>query len=307
MNKGKASRTAEVAAAVRARHCLYESPVIFQDPFALEFTSPTWRTIIVTKPLRWLVFERLLRTLRPVGAQVVARSRYAEDVLEQAIAAGVRQYVIVGAGFDSFALRRRDLESSVRVFELDHPDTQQAKRERLRGHRVGLPANLEFVAADLERETVADALVRSGFERERPAFFSWLGTTPYLSNSATRQTLASIGRFAATGSGVVFDYLIPDKLLLEPEKLTVEKLKRFTARRGEPLVGAFHPEELEAMLASGGLELVETLTPAQQEQRYFANRRDGLRPMPASFFAHARVSYSKLNNSVSKCPCGNVV
>jgi methyltransferase (TIGR00027 family) len=287
MNKGKVSRTAEAAAAVRARHCLYESPVIFQDPFALEFTSPAWRTIVVTKPLRWLVFERLLRALRPVGAQVVARSRYAEDVLEQAIAAGVRQYVIVGAGFDSFALRRRDLESSVRVFELDHPDTQQSKRERL---RVGLPDNLEFVAADLERETVADALVRSNFQRERRAFFSWLGTTPYLSNSATRQTLDSIGRFAATGSGVVFDYLVPDELLLEPDKLTVERLKRFTARRGEPLVGEFHPEELEAMLASGGLELVETLTPAQQEQRYFANRRDGLRPMPASFFVHARVS-----------------
>jgi len=287
VKKGRASRTAEIAAAARAHHCLYESPVIFQDPFALEFTSPMWRRIVVTKPLRWLVFERLMRTLRPVGAQVVARSRYAEDVLEQAIAAGVRQYVIVGAGFDSFALRRRDLESSVRVFELDHPDTQQAKRERL---RVGLPGNLEFVAADFERETVADALSRSSFERQRTAFFSWLGTTPYLSNSATRKTLASIGRFAATGSGVVFDYLVPDNLLLEPEKLTVEKLKRFTARRGEPLVGAFHPEELEAMLASGGLELVETLTPAQQEQRYFANRRDGLRPMPASFFALARVS-----------------
>lgn len=288
MRKGKASRTAEVAAAARARHCLYESPVIFQDPFALELTSPTWRRIVVTRPLRWLVFEQLLRALRPVGAQIVARSRYAEDVLEQAIAAGVRQYVIVGAGFDSFALRRRDAESKLRVFELDHPDTQQAKRERLL--RIGLPGNLEFVAADFERETVADVLVRSGFERERPAFFSWLGTTPYLSNSATRQTLASIAHFAATGSGVVFDYLVPDELLLAPDKLTVEKLRRFTARHGEPLVGAFHPEELAPMLASVGLELVENLTAAQQEQRYFANRRDGLRPMPASCFAHARVS-----------------
>jgi methyltransferase (TIGR00027 family) len=242
----------------------------------------------MTKPLRWLVFELLLRALRPVGAQVVTRSRYAEDVLEQAIAAGVRQYVIVGAGFDSFALRRRDLESTLRVFELDHPDTQLAKRERF--SRMGLPGNLEFVAADFECETVADALSRSSFEQERPAFFSWLGTTPYLSNSATQKTLASIGRFAATGSAVVFDYLIPDNLLLEPDKLTVEKLKQFTARQGEPLVGAFYPEELEAMLASAGFELVENLTAVQQEQRYFANRQDGLRPMPASFFAHARVS-----------------
>ncbi len=290
MKKGRPSRTAEVAAAMRARHCLYESPVIFQDSFALDFTSPTWRTILLTRPLRWLVFERLLRALRPVGAQVVARSRYAEDVLEHSIAAGVRQYVVVGAGFDSFALRRRDLESKLRIFELDHPDTQQAKRERL--GRGGLPGNLEFVAVDFERENVADALARSTFEREQPAFFSWLGTTPYLSNSATRQTLAAIARFAATGSGLVFDYLIPDTLLLEPDRLTVEKLKRLTQRQGEPLVGAFDPQELRGMLASVGFEFVENLTAAQQEQRYFANRRDGLRPGAASCFAHVRVSKS---------------
>jgi len=90
MNKGRSSRAAALAAAARARHCLYESPVIFQDPFALKFTSLTLRRIVVTKPLRWLVFDRLLRALRPVGAQIVARSRYAEDVLEPAIAAGVR-------------------------------------------------------------------------------------------------------------------------------------------------------------------------------------------------------------------------
>jgi methyltransferase (TIGR00027 family) len=289
----RVSRTAEVAAAVRARHHLYESPVIFADPFALELTSPVWRRIVVTKPLCWLVFDNLLSALRPVAGEVVARSRYAEDVLEQAIATGVHQYVIVGAGFDSFVLRRRDLGSRLRVFELDHPDTQQAKRERL-GRLGRAPDNLEFVAIDFERDSVADALTRSSFERERPAFFSWLGTTPYLSNSATRQTLASIGRFAAAGSGVVFDYLVPDELLLEPDKLTVKKLKRFTARRGEPIVGAFRPEELESMLASIGLELVENLAAAEQEQRYFASRRDGLRPMPASFFAHARVSKSRV-------------
>jgi methyltransferase (TIGR00027 family) len=196
----------------------------------------------------------------------------------------------VGAGFDSFALRRRDLESKLRIFELDHPDTQQAKRERL--GRGGLPGNLEFVAVDFERENVADALARSTFEREQPAFFSWLGTTPYLSNSATRQTLAAIARFAATGSGLVFDYLIPDTLLLEPDRLTVEKLKRLTQRQGEPLVGAFDPQELRGMLASVGFEFVENLTAAQQEQRYFANRRDGLRPGAASCFAHVRVSKS---------------
>ena len=197
MKEGRASRTAESAAAARAVHYLYHSPTIFEDPFALEFTSPVWRRIIVTRPLRWFVFNVLLRSLLPVAAQVVARSRYAEDLLEQAIAAGVRQYVIVGAGFDSFALRRRDLEPTVRVFELDHPDTQRAKRRRLLTLGVDQPNNVEFVGIDFEHESVADGLTRSNYQPARPAFFSWLGSTPYLSNAATLGTLGSIARLAA--------------------------------------------------------------------------------------------------------------
>lgn len=290
MKKGRPSRTAEAAAAMRARHFMYESPVIFKDPFALDLTSPAWRRIVVTRPLRWFVFERLLRGLRRVGAQILVRSRYAEDVLEQSIAAGTSQYVIVGAGFDSFALRRRDLESKVRVFELDHSDTQQIKRERI--GRLGLPRNLEFVSVNFEQESVANALTRSTFDRESPAFFSWLGTTMYLSNSATRQTLEAIAGFAAPGSGLVFDFLIPDELLSETEKVSVEKLRRLTQRQGEPLIGALDPKDLSTMFASAGLEFVEYFTAAQQEQRYFAHRDDGLLPPPASCFAHVRVSKS---------------
>ena len=102
--------------------------------------------------------------------------------------------------------------------------------------------------------------------------------------------LASIARLAATGSEVVFDYLVPAEVLSSPDKRILEKLKRFTARRGEPLVGEFHPAEMEMVLGSIGLELIENLSGAEQEKRYFANRDDGLRPMAASFFGHARVS-----------------
>ncbi|TFH24222.1 MAG: SAM-dependent methyltransferase [Myxococcales bacterium] len=289
MKEGRTSKTAEIAAAIRALHHRYASPAIFEDPFALEFTNPTWRRIVVTKPLRWLVFEVLLRSMRPVAAQVVARSRYAEDLLDAAIASGIGQYVIVGAGFDSFALRRRDLESTVRVFELDHPDTQRAKRERLSSIGVDLPGNVEFVGVDFERETVADGLMQSSYQPNSPAFFSWLGTTPYLSNSATLGTLASIAQLAAPRTEVVFDYLVADETLSSSERRIVEKLKRFTARRGEPLVGEFHPAELEKVLRSVGLDLIANFSGADQEKRYFAGRQDGLRPMAASFFAHARV------------------
>lgn len=290
MKKGRASRTAEIAAATRAEHHLHDEPRIFEDPFAFEFTSSTWRRIIVTRPLRWLIFKVVLRSMTPVAAQVIARSRYAEDLLGEAIAAGIRQYVIVGAGFDSFALRHRDHEAAIRVFELDHPDTQRAKCERVRKLGVDLPNHLEFVGIDFECETVADGLTRSTYQAEHPAFFSWLGTTPYLSNSATLDTLASIAGFAAPGSEVVFDYLVPEEILTAPERRIVGKLKRFTARRGEPLIGEFHPEQLENQLRTIGLELVANLSGAEQERRYFSGRHDDLRPMASSFFAHARVA-----------------
>ncbi len=290
MKKGRASRTAEMAAATRAEHYLYESPAIFEDPFALAFTSPVLRRIVITKPLRWFVNDVLMRWGHPLEAEIVARSRYAEDLLEQAIAAGVRQYVIVGAGFDSFALRRRDLEPTVRVFELDHPDTQRVKRQRLLTLGVDLPNNVEFVGIDFEHESVADGLIRSNYQPGRPAFFSWLGTTFYLSNAATISTLGSIAGLAATGSEVVFDYLVSEHVLSREDARIVRKLKRLTARLGEPLVGEFHSTELEGTFRSIGLELIENLPGAELEERYFANRHEGVRLTPFSF-AHGRVSY----------------
>lgn len=290
MKAGRTSRTAEAAAASRAWHSLYASPAVFEDPFALRFTSPAWQRIILTKPLGWFVFRVLLRSLGPIGAQIVGRSRYAEDLLDRAIASGIGQYVIIGSGFDSFALRRRDLESTIRVFELDHPDTQQAKRHRLLTLGIDLPDNLEFVAIDFERKTVADGLGQSSYHPAHRAFFSWLGTTAYLTNSATVNTLASITRIAEPGSEIVFDYLVPEEILSREDAQFVRKLKRFTARRGERLIGEFHPEGLEKVLRSVGLEPVENLSAAEQEKRYFTNRKDGMRPTPGSFFAHARVS-----------------
>jgi len=290
MQQGQASRTAEGSAAVRAIHRLQDEPRIFDDPYALELTSPAWRRIARSGPLRWLVTRVLLPSLRPIAAETVVRSRYTEELLEQAIARGTRQYVIVGAGFDSFALRRRDDPSGLRVFELDHPDTQRVKIERIRSLGIESPDFVEFVGVDLERHAVAEALADSSFDAALPAFFSWLGTVPYLSNDAAIATLRSIAGCAAPGSEIVFDYLVPDEVLSDPERRVVEKLRAFTARRGEPLVGAFHPDELGAALGELGLVLVENLSGREQEKRYFAGRDDGLLPLPSGFFAHVRVS-----------------
>jgi methyltransferase (TIGR00027 family) len=218
MEQRQRSKTAEATAAVRARHLLYEEPVIFEDPFAVQLTSRAWRTICKSRILDWIICRKILGTLAPIQAQILARSRYAEEQLEKAMAIGIDQYVLLGAGLDSFALRRRDLATTLRVYELDHPASQQTKIYRLGQLRIGLPENLEFVSADFEEESVADALARSTYIRRRPAFFSWLGTVHYLTRDAVFGTLGSIASLAAPGSEIVFDYRIP-KTLVDPVDL----------------------------------------------------------------------------------------
>jgi methyltransferase (TIGR00027 family) len=313
MKKGRASRTAEGAAAARALHRFGVPNPLFDDPYALRFTSPAWRMLMSVPGLGNWVNGSLMRSLRPVQAQVLVRSRYAEDQLAAALAqvgaaqngrghdgrgaqqdaypagrSAIGQYVIVGAGFDSFALRRTEWAKTLRIYELDHPDTQLAKRQRL--HKVSreLPQNLEFVPVDFERETVAAALQRSSFDSASPAFFSWLGTTPYLSNAATLATLQAIAEIAAPGSQLVFDYMIPQALLHGEQLEMMQTLRGYTERRNEPLCGDIDPQRLRAAVQAMGFEWLEELDGHQQYERYFAARQDDLVPMHATHLVHLR-------------------
>jgi len=308
MEKGQRSRTAEFVAALRAAHLLYDRPLLFEDPFAIHLTSPAWRMICRHRFPHWLVMKKILGALRPLHGQVLARSRFAEDQLETAVSRGVRQYVLLGAGLDSFALRRADLLSSLKVYELDHPATQRMKQERLarlrpplapspsaslginsvEGWRT-LPANLEFVPVDLEKEPVAQALARSGYVRASPAFFSWLGTTAYLTREAVLGTLRSIASYAAPGSEVVFDYRLSEELLSASARKTRQRIGKFTARRGEPLQSTFDPRGLEEEVSKLGFAVVGHLSPQDQQARYFAQRNDGLRTVESSALLHLRL------------------
>ncbi len=286
MEKGQRSRTAEFVAALRAAHLLYDRPVLFEDPFAIHLTSPAWRMICGYRFPHWLVMKKILGELRPLHGQVLARSRFAEDQLETAISRGVRQYVLLGAGLDSFALRREDLLSSLKVYELDHPATQRMKQERLARLPTALPANLEFVPVDLEQEPVAQALARSSYVRASPAFFSWLGTTAYLTREAVLGTLRSIASYAAPGSEVVFDYRLSEELLSASARRTRQRIGKFTARRGEPLQSTFDPRGLVEEVSGLGFAVVGHLSPQDQWARYFAQRNDGLRTVESSALLH---------------------
>jgi methyltransferase (TIGR00027 family) len=231
----------------------------------------------------------MLAVLHPIGAQILARSRYAEDQLDKSIAAGTDQYVIVGAGLDSFALRRRDLSTRLRVYELDHPASQASKRDRLLELAISLPANLELIPVDFEQESVADALARSSYARERPAFYSWLGTIHYLTRDAIFRTLASIASFAAVGSEIVFDYRVPREFADAADIPVRDALDRFAVRRGEPIITSLDPLTFPREVCDLGFELLENLSGREQQARYFQGREDGMRPPPGSYFAHFRL------------------
>jgi len=220
--------------------------------------------------------------------KILGRARYCEDMLAKAIASGIGQYLIIGAGLDSFALRHPELAPCLTVFELDHPASQGSKRRRVVELTGGVAENLVLVPVDFERETVADALRRSSFAPTEPAFVSWLGTRHYLSAEAVYATLSAVGQYAAKGSEIVFDYGVRGDMLAVADRDELETLKRFVAERGEPFASSFDPVTITKRVAELGFTLVEDLSHEQQMNRYFADRPDGLSPAAFSRIAHFR-------------------
>ena len=289
MKSGQGSRTADGAAAFRASHYLYAQDRVFEDPFAMAMTSKGWQAVLSSRIANDLMFRWLLRGMAPVATQVLARSRFAEDVLARSVESGIQQYVIVGAGLDSFALRQRSASAALRIFELDHPATQSSKRQRLSALGMALPQNLEFVAVDFERQELFAALQASSYRADRPAVFSWLGTTHYLTPQATLGTLRSIAQHATRGSEVVVDYSLPKDLIARNRRTALVWLSMLAARLGEPIIGQLIPNELHAQVESLGFEIVEDISADEQALRYFANRTDGLAPPAGCQLLHLRL------------------
>ncbi|EXR41457.1 methyltransferase, TIGR00027 family protein [Acinetobacter sp. 1294243] len=231
----------------------------------------------------------LNRTLGLLTGQVVGRSRYAEDLLDQAVQQNTQQYVLVGAGLDSFALRESHHYPTLKIFEVDHPDTQAAKQTKLK--KLGnIPATVEFVAINFEKESISEALNRSLYDSSAPAFFSWLGTTHYLNPQTTLQTLKSIANFAANGSEVVLDYSTDFQELNGIERLGSMGVAQFTYLLKEPLLGQFKPRDLHQAVEQMGFEVVEDLSGEAITERYFNARIDEIRHTSATRLLHLRLN-----------------
>jgi methyltransferase (TIGR00027 family) len=267
MQEGKFSRTARRVAIRRAAHQLLDQPRVLDDPLALRIIGSEAEGELRSNPKEDHAFSRAFR------AFMAARSRFAEDELARAVGLGVKQYVVLGAGLDTFAYRNP--HAGLRVFEVDHPDTQAWKREQLHAAGIAIPASLTFVPIDFERQTLAAGLAQSGFNANAAAFFSWLGVTPYLTREACMTTLSFIAKMP-TGSGVVFDFAVDPALLNAGQRQALDALSQRVARYGEPFQLFFDPGKLQDELKGMGFQSTEFLQGKELNARYFKDRKDGL-------------------------------
>ncbi len=267
----------------RAAHQILDRPPIFEDPYALRIVGPA-----AEAELRAGRSRHADPRGRGLRAFIAARSRFSEDALADAAARGVSQYVLLGAGLDTFAYRAAQTYPALAVFEVDHPATQSWKRARLADTGIGLPSSLTFAPVDFERETLAEGLARAGFNRDKSALFAWLGVVPYLTREAIMATLRFIAGLPK-GSAVIFDYGEPpdsrDKVLQQAALV----LKERVAAAGEPFRSYFIPDELARDVSALGFSHVENFDAEKLNQRYFTARSDDLKLRGNGHIMMARV------------------
>jgi methyltransferase (TIGR00027 family) len=270
MHEAQPSRTALRVALRRASHQLHDdAPLVLDDPLAVPILGPEYREDLKRTP------DKLARPFSAaLRAFMVTRARLAEDTLLESLAEhGTRQYLVLGAGLDTFAYRNP--HADVQVFEVDHPATQAWKLQSLTAAKITIPSNMRHVAVDFEKQSLATELRAAGFDAAAPTVAAWLGVVPYLTLEAFRDTTELLGSFAA-GSAVVFDYSQPAEVLSPRERLMLESLAARVALAGEPFRLFFTPEALAEELKIAGLAVVHDYSGRELTERYLAGRKDGL-------------------------------
>jgi len=271
MRKGRASLTSRGVMFWRATATNSPYTRLFSDPVAERLLTPLGRFIVKSRLYHRLVLRALKRSrfLR-VMVSVLFRARYAEDKLVEAIAErGVRQYVILGAGWDSFAWRREDLLPKLKVFELDHPDTQRAKRQRLSELNLATPPNLTFVAIDFNTQSLTECLLTNGFDPAVPTYVNWMGVTYYLPLPVVTGVFQELATLCRGGVEVAFDYVDVRRNKRRNQKTTDERPHRYWLEKvlhfgGEQFYTDFDPDKLAAWFAALDYRLVENVLGRQQ-------------------------------------------
>jgi methyltransferase (TIGR00027 family) len=252
---------------MRHRHVLAGiRPLVFEDRFAHLFLDLPSAMVAIPTPLSDLAIGRLVGPVRGIEGEVLARSRYVEESLVPLLRAGLDQVVILGAGFDTTALRHAD--SGCRFFEVDHPATQAQKRAIL-ARTPGLGRDIVFVPVDFAKDDLAQALTAAGFDSSRPALVSWLGVTMYLRQPVVLATLATLRTILAPASQVIFDAYPRREDIALDEQALFAAARALTAREGEPMVGAFDSRAFARDIEGTGWRIADILKGDAMRKRWF--------------------------------------
>ena len=267
--EGQPSASAERVARLRAAHQLIDDPRVFDDPLAVRILGAGAAALVSDER------EDRSSLARSLRAFLAVRSRVAEDEVAAAYERGIRQYVVLGAGLDTFGYRNPF--PGLQTVEVDHPSTQSSKRARLVETGIAVPASVSFVALDFATADLAEALERNAHGRAARRIFSWLGVTPYLDRATLSAVLGSIVSLAGDGGGVVFDYVTPPSAMDPTRRAAFDQLLQHLAAAGEPVRMFLEPSKISAELLDRGFHAVTDWGPEELNAMYFSHRADGLR------------------------------
>lgn len=278
MQDRQASRTALGVAYIRAAHQILDRPpLLFADPVAIKLLGPD-----TADAIHGMIERHQNPYGRGLRSHVCLRSRFAEDTLAEEVGLGARWYVLVGAGFDTFAYRQPAWAKTLRIVEVDHPATQQAKRQMLAAADLRPPENLSFASVDFNTESLGDVLARLAIPVDDSVVFSWLGVTMYLSEEAIRRSLDAMAAVSRRASVTLTFRQPPD-----PSVPSDKVLDDMVAGLGEPFVSSFTEEAIAAVLRECGFGKADFLTPQKAAERYYTPPREGLPAPRHSMIVHA--------------------
>jgi len=279
MTTKQPDNTALRTALWRALHILIDDkPYVIEDKIGYDLIKPEqgWQERPDMK------FTKLLR------ASIVARARFIEDVAKEQITKGVKQYVLLGAGLDSFAQRNSAISSQVDIYEIDQPDTLAWKEEKLIENGYNIPDNLHFVPVDFETSLWLDELTNNGFDIKQTTIVSCTGVTLYLTREAITETLKKLTSLAS-GSTIAISFYLPLEQLDGEDKILMEMSINGAAASGTPFVSFFPVEEIVKLAEDIGLKEIQTVSTKDMTDRYFRNRADNLVPANGEFFLVAKI------------------
>ncbi|MGN6645170.1 MAG: class I SAM-dependent methyltransferase [Cytophaga sp.] len=258
----------------RALHVLADAqPHILDDTIGLQLIAP---------PAGWQERPDMKFTKR-LRASIVARARFIEDLITEKHAKGMNQYVILGAGLDTFAQRRKDITAGLQIYEIDQAATLNWKQQRLAELNMDMPANLHYVPVNFETSSWYEELLKAGFDAAKPAVIACTGVTLYLTKEAIVSALEQIGKFAS-GSVLAMTFYLPIHLLDEEDRIMQEMGEKGARAAGTPFVSFFTPEEIIQLAVDAGFKNNTTISTKDMQNRYFADRTDGLQPAGGEVF-----------------------